>query len=36
MEMFPPFQLENADGTRVTNADLLGNPAVVYLGRHPG
>jgi len=36
MQPFPPFQLENADGEAVTERDLLGHPAVVYLARHPG
>ncbi len=36
MQMFPAFTLEDADGNSVSNADLLGHPAVVYLGRHPG
>ncbi len=33
---FPAFQLEDADGRRVSERDLLGHPAVVYLTRHPG
>jgi len=34
--MFPPFQLEDADGDVVTERDLHGHTAVVYLARHPG
>jgi len=34
--VFPSFRLEDADGRAVTDADLLGRPAVVYLARHPG
>jgi hypothetical protein len=36
MDAFPKFQLERADGTVVTDRDLFGHPAVVYLARHPG
>lgn len=36
MESFPAFCLEDADRRVVTERDLLGHPAVVYLGRHPG
>jgi cytochrome oxidase Cu insertion factor (SCO1/SenC/PrrC family) len=36
MEPFPSFRLEDADGRVVTEDDLRGQPAVVYLGRHPG
>jgi cytochrome oxidase Cu insertion factor (SCO1/SenC/PrrC family) len=36
VQSFPPFQLEDADGRIVTEQDLIGHPAVVYLGRHPG
>lgn len=36
MQQFPAFQLEDADGELVTERDLLGHPAVVYLARHPG
>ena len=34
--MSPVFQLDDADGQTVTEYDLLGHPAVVYLARHPG
>jgi len=33
---FPAFLLTDADGKTVTEHDLLGHPAVVYLARHPG
>ena len=33
---FPAFQLVDADGRIVSEDDLLGHPAVVYLARHPG
>lgn len=36
MHHFPAFQLEDADGKIVTDRDLQGHPAVVYLARHPG
>jgi len=36
MQAFPTFQLDDADGDVVTDADFLGHPAVVYLARHPG
>jgi hypothetical protein len=36
MRLFPPFQLTGADAEVVTERDLLGHPAVVYLARHPG
>jgi len=36
MTRFPSFRLENAAGQAVTEDDLRGRPAVVYLGRHPG
>jgi peroxiredoxin len=36
MTPFPAFQLLDADGRSVTERDLLGHPAVVYLARHPG
>ena len=36
LERFPSFQLGDADGEIVTDRDLLGHPAVVYLARHPG
>ena len=36
LERFPSFQLVDADGEIVTDRDLLGHPAVVYLARHPG
>jgi cytochrome oxidase Cu insertion factor (SCO1/SenC/PrrC family) len=36
MQRFPTFELEDADGKVVTDGDLLGHPAVVYLARHPG
>jgi len=36
MKSFPAFQLEDADGQIVTERDLVGHPAVVYLARHPG
>jgi cytochrome oxidase Cu insertion factor (SCO1/SenC/PrrC family) len=36
LEAFPSFTLETADGQVVTDRDLRGHPAVVYLGRHPG
>lgn len=32
----PPFSLTAADGSTVTEADLLGQPHVLYLSRHPG
>ena len=36
MDPFPAFQLVDADGRTVSEHDLLGHPAVVYLARHPG
>jgi cytochrome oxidase Cu insertion factor (SCO1/SenC/PrrC family) len=36
MPSFPSFELEDADGEVVTDRDLLGHPAIVYLARHPG
>ncbi len=36
MRLFPAFQLDDADGQGVTERDLHGHPAVVYLARHPG
>ena len=36
MQLFPPFKLDSAHGEVVTDHDLLGHPAVVYLARHPG
>jgi cytochrome oxidase Cu insertion factor (SCO1/SenC/PrrC family) len=36
MKSLPVFQLEDADGQIVTDRDLVGHPAVVYLARHPG
>lgn len=33
---FPDFQLEATDGTTVTRDDLLGEPWLGYLARHPG
>ena len=36
MQRFPSFQLEDADGEPLTDGDLLGHPAVMYLARHPG
>jgi cytochrome oxidase Cu insertion factor (SCO1/SenC/PrrC family) len=33
---FPSFSLRDAAGRIVTRESLLGRPAVVYLGRHPG
>ena len=36
MQLLPEFQLDGADGEVVTERDLLGHPAVVYLARHPG
>ena len=36
MNPFPAFQLVDADGRTVSEHDLLGHPAVVYLARHPG
>jgi len=36
MQPFPAFQLEDAEGNVVTDCDLCGHPAVVYLARHPG
>jgi peroxiredoxin len=36
VQRFPVFRLDDADGEVVTNRDLLGHPAVVYLARHPG
>jgi cytochrome oxidase Cu insertion factor (SCO1/SenC/PrrC family) len=36
MHSLPPFRLEAAHGAIVTERDLLGHPAVVYLARHPG
>jgi peroxiredoxin len=36
VDSFPSFQLEDADGGNVTEHDLIGQPTVVYLGRHPG
>jgi cytochrome oxidase Cu insertion factor (SCO1/SenC/PrrC family) len=36
MRTFPSFRLEDAAGRVVTEDDLRGRPAVVYLGRHPG
>jgi hypothetical protein len=36
LQRFPPFQLADADGTAVTERDLRGHTAVVYLARHPG
>lgn len=36
MTPFPAFRLTDADGQTVSDRDLLGHPAVVYLARHPG
>jgi hypothetical protein len=36
MKPFPSFQLEDADRQIMTDLDLVGHPAVVYLARHPG
>jgi cytochrome oxidase Cu insertion factor (SCO1/SenC/PrrC family) len=36
MKSFPVFELVDADARTVTERDLLGHPAVVYLARHPG
>ena len=36
MQTFPAFQLEDAEGDVVTDHDLRGHSAVVYLARHPG
>jgi len=33
---FPEFELEDTDGATLTQLDLVGHPAVVYLARHPG
>jgi len=33
---FPAFLLTDADARPVSEHDLLGHPAVVYLARHPG
>lgn len=36
MKPFPTFLLEDADAKIVSERDLVGHPAVVYLARHPG
>jgi len=36
MKPLPTFLLEDADGKIVSERDLVGHPAVVYLARHPG
>ena len=35
-EPFPEFDLELADGGRLTKADMAGQPWLAYLARHPG
>jgi hypothetical protein len=36
LQRFPRFRLDDADGNAVTERDLHGHTAVVYLARHPG
>lgn len=36
MQPFPSFHLDDVGGRVATEQHLLGQPAVVYLGRHPG